>query len=182
MLFCSRKPPKTGDSSNESTHYQRAYKKNVIIRPFSTVVDENRKYCLARGIDDKAYIRPGTSEGFETVRNNESWCQLQKIKSESSQIMTGQKKVYVTPSTHRLLSKDAVIVDGAECFVNSDDIHNVFARPKYYAECNGTTWANETECLWCMMQGKLKVLTCKKDTSIIYSQEFLCIYVQFCDN
>ena len=36
---------------------------------FGTVVNENRKYCLARSIDDKAYIRPGTSEGVEKVRN-----------------------------------------------------------------------------------------------------------------
>ena len=69
MLFCTRKPPKTEDSLNESTHYQRAHKKNVIGRVFSTVVNENRKYCLARSIDDKAYIRPGTSEGFEKIRN-----------------------------------------------------------------------------------------------------------------
>ena len=69
MLFCTRKPPKTEHSLNESTHYQRAHKKNVIRRFFSTVVNENRKYCLARMIDDKAYIRPGTSEGFEKVRN-----------------------------------------------------------------------------------------------------------------
>ena len=88
----------------------------------------------------------------------------------------------MTPSTHRLLSKEAVIVDGVECFVNSDDIHIVFARPKSYAECNGTTWANETECQRCMMPDKFEVPTCKKGTAIIYSQEFRCICAHFCDN
>ena len=33
-----------------------------------------------------------------------------------------------------------------------------------------------------MMPDKFEVLTCKKDTSIIYSQEFRCICAHFCDN
>ena len=65
MLFCTRKPPNTEDNSNESTHYQRAHKKNVVRRLFSRRVGDERKFCFARSIDDKAYVRPGTSEGFE---------------------------------------------------------------------------------------------------------------------
>ena len=181
MLFCTRKPPKTEDRLDESTHYQGLIRRMSLEGFFSTVVDENKKYCLARSIDDKAYIRPGTSEGFEKKSEiNEFWCQLQKIKCEGSQSRTGHKKVYMTPSTHRRLSKEAVIVDGVECSVNSD-IHIIFARPKSYAECNGTTWANEPECLRCMMPDKFEVPTCKKDTSVIYSQEFRCICAHFCD-
>ena len=69
MLFCTRKPPKTEDNSNESTHHQRAHKKNVVTRLFSKNVGDERKYSFARNIDDKAYVRPGTSEGFEKTRN-----------------------------------------------------------------------------------------------------------------
>lgn len=35
MLFCTRKPPETEDNSNESTHYQREHKKDVV-----------KKFCL----------------------------------------------------------------------------------------------------------------------------------------
>ena len=69
MLFCTRKPPKTEDNNNESTHYQRAHKKNVIKRFFSERAGDKRKLCFARNIDDKAYVRPGTGEGFEKTRN-----------------------------------------------------------------------------------------------------------------
>ena len=104
MLFCTRKPPKTEDNSNESTHYQRARKKNVVRRLFSRKVGDERKYCFARSIDDKAYVRPGTTEGFEKTRNkriltpstNERSRQLPKYDWP-------EKKVYVTPSTHRIL-------------------------------------------------------------------------------
>ena len=65
MLFCTRKPPKTEDNSNESTHDQRAHKKNVVRKLFSKNVGDERKYSFARSIDDKAYVRPGTSESFE---------------------------------------------------------------------------------------------------------------------
>ena len=69
MLFFTRKPPKMEDNSNESTHYQRAHKKNVVRRLFSKNVGDERKYSFARSIDDKAYVRPGTCEGFEKTRN-----------------------------------------------------------------------------------------------------------------
>lgn len=65
MLFCTRKPPKTEDNNNESTHYQRAHKKNIIKKFFSKTNADNKKYCFERSIDDKAYVRPGTREGFE---------------------------------------------------------------------------------------------------------------------
>ena len=142
---------------NESTHYQRAHK-NAVRRLFSRKVGDERKYCFARSIDDKAYVRPGTTEGFGKTRNkriltpsaNERSRQLPKYDWP-------EKKVYVTPSTHRILSKTSVDVDGEECFVNSEDTHVVFTRPKSYVESIGTTWANETERLRCMMPDKFEV-------------------------
>lgn len=139
MLFCTRKPPKTEDNSNESTHYQRTHKKNVVRRLFSRKVGDERKYCFARSIDDKAYVRPGTTEGFEKTRNkriltpsaNERSRQLPKYDWP-------EKKVYVTPSTHRILSKTSVDVDGEKCFVDSEDTHVVFTRPTSYVESSGT--------------------------------------------
>lgn len=68
-LFCTKKPPKTEASENESTHHQRAHVNNVKMYFFSRKTEDHKKYCLCRSIDDKAYIRPGTGEGMNHARN-----------------------------------------------------------------------------------------------------------------
>lgn len=55
-LFCSKKPPKTEDSSVETTHHQRAHVKNAKLE----VTQESRDGSLICSMDDKAYLRPGT--------------------------------------------------------------------------------------------------------------------------
>ena len=52
-----------------NTHHQCAHIRNVQRFLFSEKTKENRKYCFAQSFDDKAYLRPGTSEGFEKTRN-----------------------------------------------------------------------------------------------------------------
>ena len=72
-LICLGKPPKREDSDNENTHHQRGHVKNVKYHLFSAKVDQRlqkiRHLSVLRSRDDKAYVRPGTSEGFEKVRN-----------------------------------------------------------------------------------------------------------------
>ena len=53
----------------ENTNHRRAFKKNIRDFFFSKRTKANRKYCLTKSIDDKVYLRPGTSEGFNSVRN-----------------------------------------------------------------------------------------------------------------
>lgn len=55
------------------------------------------------------------------------------------------------------MSKTSVDFDGEECFVNSEDTHVVFTRPKAYVESSGRTWAKETKRLRCMMPVKFGV-------------------------
>ena len=55
-----------------------------------------------------------------------------------------EKLVYVTPSTHRILNKKSVEINGEEKLVNEKDTHTVFVRPKAFVDSSGTTWANET--------------------------------------
>ena len=64
-LFCTKKPPKAEDSFTETTHHQRAYVRNVQHFFFCQRSETEREYCFARSCDDKAYLRQGTSEGFE---------------------------------------------------------------------------------------------------------------------
>ena len=178
MLFCTRKPPKTEDNSNESTHYQRAHKKNVIKRFFSERSGNETKFSFARSIDDKAYVRPGTSEGFEKTRNKRILTPSAEEKSRKlPKYDWPESKVYVTPSTHRLLSKTSVQINGEEQFLNCDDTHVVFTRPKAFVESSGTTWANETQRLRCLMPDKFEVNNNKQ-----YSKNFRAICADLKDN
>ena len=63
-LFCSKKPPKLQENGNILTHYQRAFKKDILLRQLhiSQGHDANCNFFISR--DDKAYICPGTSTGM----------------------------------------------------------------------------------------------------------------------
>ena len=144
-LFCIRAPYKADDKHNENTHHRRAFKKNIRDFFFSSVMESERKHCLMRSIDDKAYLRPGTSEGFNSVRNNRIFTptakdQMRKLPKYDWHV----KSVYQTPSTHRLLMLESFQVDGHEKIGSSGDSHYVFVRPKSYVDSSSTTWASET--------------------------------------
>ena len=55
-LFCCRKPPKTEDSSVETTHHQRAHVRIAKIE----LAKQSPGQRLVCSMDDKAYLRPGT--------------------------------------------------------------------------------------------------------------------------
>ena len=144
-LFCTRALYKADDKHNENTHHRRAFKKNVRDFFFSSITESERKFCLMRSIDDKAYLRPGTSEGFNSVRSKRILTptakdQIRKLPKYDWPV----KQVYQTPSTHRLLMLESFQVDGHEKIGSSGDSHYVFVRPKSYVDSSGTTWASET--------------------------------------
>lgn len=62
-LFCSKKPPKLQENDNILTHYQRAFKKGILVRQINTSKADGADYNLFISRDDKAYICPGTSTG-----------------------------------------------------------------------------------------------------------------------
>ena len=64
-LFCSKKPPKTEQVSNECTHHQRKHVKNAKLSIFEK---EGEKEGLVISVDDKAYLRPGTDVGMRDVK------------------------------------------------------------------------------------------------------------------
>ncbi|XP_070537914.1 uncharacterized protein [Ptychodera flava] len=105
-LFCFKKPPKAEDSSNENTHYQRAHVKNIKRRFFVDDDPETKKFCFMRSIDDKAYLRPGTSEGFEKTRKQRiaTLADFQQAK-KLPKYDWPEKAVYITPSAHRIFTK-----------------------------------------------------------------------------
>lgn len=58
-IFCSEKPPKTGDNDNVLTHHQRKHVEQLKLHLFAAC--EDHKWAREVSADTKAYIRPETS-------------------------------------------------------------------------------------------------------------------------
>ena len=145
-LFCCKKPRKAEDIDNENTHYQRAHVKNVKNAFFGKESEENSKFCFMRSIDDKAYLRPGTSEGFSNTRNQRILTTSDVNKARAlPKYDWPEKLVYQTPGTHRIFTKASTMSDiGEEKLVTDEDSHFVFVCPKAIVGSSGSTWARET--------------------------------------
>ena len=141
-LFCCKKPPKTEDNETELTHHQRAHVKNVI-EDFC-YNEENRKYAFIKSMDDKAYVRPGTSVGLRDVKRAGIY---QPSDSDAARKLPKydwvNEEVYVTPSTHRIFTKKPEKVGSKEAYVMTDDESFVFMRPKAHVGSSGTVWSSE---------------------------------------
>ena len=141
-LFCCKKPPKTEDKETELTHHQRAHVKNAVFD--FCYKEQDRKYSFMKSIDDKAYVRPGTSVGFRDVKkmgiyqptDNNAVGKLPKYDWVNEQM-------YVTPSTHRIFTKESRVINVREVFAMSEDDRFVFMRPKAFVRSSGTIWASE---------------------------------------
>ena len=86
-----------------------------------------------------------------------AWNRSRKKEKKLPKYTTGLKRRSMLHFPLTGVSKTSVDVDGEEYFVNSEDTHVVFTRPKAYVESSGTTRANETERLRCIMLSKFEV-------------------------
>lgn len=117
-LFCTKKPPKTADSDNENIHHQRAHGQHALRFLFSEDMSHVRPYCFARSKDDKAYVTPGTSEGFARARNVRILTPAAARKARSLPKYDWlEPSMYQTPATHRILHRMGTSVDGKEKIV-----------------------------------------------------------------
>ena len=90
-LFCTKKPRKAEYIDNENTHYQRAHVKNVKFSFFGQENAGNSQLCFMRSIDDKVYLRPGTSEGFQNTCNQKILTLTDLRRQNNFRSMIGQK-------------------------------------------------------------------------------------------
>lgn len=130
-----------------------------------------------RSIDDKAYLRAGTSEGFAKTRNS----QIVTLSAEEKARKLPkydwlESKMYITPSTHRVFTQKPVAIDKGEKLLMENDRHFVIIRPKAYLDSLGNTWPNETERLRLVFLDDFDT----KDLGNSYSKYFrsLCAAVQ----
>ena len=141
-LFCCKKPPKTEDNETELTHHQRAHVKNVI-EDFC-YNEEDRKYAFIKSMDDKAYVRPGTSVGLRDVKRAGIY---QPSDSDAARKLPKydwvNEEVYVTHSTHQIFTKKPEKVGSKEAYVMTEDESFVIMRPKAHVGSSGTVWSSE---------------------------------------
>jgi hypothetical protein len=173
-LMCFKKPPKAEDNENENTHYQRAHVKNVKMAMFSEKAGDANKYSLIHSIDDKAYLRPGTSEGFSSARNQKILTLSDASKARQlPKYDWPQKLVYQTPGSHRVMTKQSINDDtGNEKLINDTDEHFVFVRPKSIIGSSGTVWASEMVQLRHTNPSTFQVEANKVQTCTGYTESF----------
>ncbi len=137
-LWCTKKPPKAEENENELTHHQRAHINNVKMYFFSEKAGNMQKYVTMRSIDDKAYIRPGTGEAMDKSRNQRILTPVAEERAKKLPVHDWPERlVCVTPSTHRVFSKESKILNDKEKLFTKDDNHFVFVRPKHYIGSSG---------------------------------------------
>ena len=164
------KKPKAEDVNNENTHYQQAHVKNIKMEFFSKAKEVTRRFCFMQSVDDKAYLRPGTSEGFQHTRNQRILTSSDAQKArELPKYDWSEKLVYQTPGAHRIFTKSSTMSDTSEKLVTDDDNHFVFVCPKAIVGSTGTLWASETIRL---RQRHPDIFQVADETKPLYSTDF----------
>jgi hypothetical protein len=121
--------------------------KNVKFSFFGKESEQTSNLCFMRSIDDKAYLRLGTSEGFSNSRNQKILTVTDVEKARKlPKYDWPEKLLYQTPGAHRVFTKETSMSDSKleEKLVTKEDSHFVFERPKAIVESSGSTWASET--------------------------------------
>ena len=147
-------PPRTGDSSNENTHYARKFRSNLEMCLFNRSeflpevrdIQSNTK-ILFQSKDDAHYVAPGTKEGFDRARQKKIYCPADIEKRHGiPKYDFPDSTLYQTPGSHRILQKVMKDVGQASEKLARDvdwDHHNVYVRPKITQDSSGLTWSSE---------------------------------------
>ena len=142
-LWSHKRAKKSYTDAHINIHYNRAHVKMYTRLIFS---DKNRpefqKLALRRCIDDKAYLRCGTSEGFSRPRNKPL-----SIAGESPEIPAydfPQQAGYVAPGVNLIIKNMHEIQhDGRDKYVTDVVAISVTCKPKLTYASTATHWAND---------------------------------------
>jgi len=131
-----KKTPKTEDQMNENTHYQQAHVHSIKTIFYGSSTPEHiRELSFMGSIDDKAYLRAGTSEGSSKTRNSQILTMSTEVKARKlPKYDWPESQMYITPSTYRIFTQEPVVIDGKEKLFMKNDRHIVVIRPKAYVD------------------------------------------------
>lgn len=133
---------KTFKQRHVNIHYNRAHIKNYTHLAFGDHMNCHRDLVVRRAIDDKAYVRCGTSEGFSRpvhcpLQNSETPFDLPSSDYPDS---VG----YVSPGVI-LIVKDIQEIEhqGTGTYKTTDQTVTVTCKPKYIYPSTATNWQND---------------------------------------
>ena len=127
-LFCTKR--KTTLKAEDNYNHQRGHCKNVQLYLFNDL--SLAKFAYIDSEDDKAYVRPGTSEGFVRILSTSNSNERKLPKYDWP-----EKQMYQTPGAHTIIEKEVVSIEGEKTFLKTSDHYFVSM-----CVC-GTTWASE---------------------------------------
>ena len=110
-----------------------------------TTQDIFKQHTIRRAMDDKDYIRCGTSEGFSRPMVKPL---VPTMKSENVEIPCYDfldKVGYVAPGVTLIINDMEEVIDdkGKDSFAMKDAIPLVSCKPKYIYDSSSTKWAND---------------------------------------
>lgn len=142
-LWSHKRAKKNYVDAHVNIHYNRAHVKMYTRLIFSQKTSPRfKKLSVRRCIDDKAYLRCGTSEGFSRPRHAPL-----AVDGETSEIPAydfPQQAGYVAPGVN-LIIKDMHEIqhDGRDKYVTDEVAISVTCKPKLTYPSSPTHWAND---------------------------------------
>ncbi|KAL9957986.1 hypothetical protein ACROYT_G034946 [Oculina patagonica] len=96
-------------------------------------------------MDDKAYLRPETSEGAKGARQQTILQPADETRARSLPVHDfPEASVYITPSAFRFIRKETEVVKEEVTLVTKTDDSIVVVEPKAYVPTHASTWASNS--------------------------------------
>ena len=142
-LWKARRSEKKGSNVHVNVHYNRAHLKNYTRLIFKHG-SPYRKFAVRRALDDKAYLRCGTSEGFSRPIHTPIQISAENLQFKLPGSDYPQDCGYVSPGVILLVNdmKEVVHRD-TDKFVREDVTVTVTCKSKKVYPSSATNWFND---------------------------------------
>lgn len=142
-LWKTRRSEKKLSDRHVNIHYNRAHIKN-----YTRLIFKNdspyRKFAVRRAMDDKAYLRCGTSEGFSRPIHTPFQISSESLQFKLPSSDYPQDSGYVSPGVILLVNNmKEVPYNGTDKFVREDVTVTVTCKPKKFYPSSATNWFND---------------------------------------
>lgn len=141
-LWRYKRPKKSYTEEHPNLHYNRAHIKQYMRLLFSRNHRISKRFTLRRCMDDKAYLRCGTSEGFSRPRTKP----LMLVDEEPTLPAYDfpEKCGYVAPGVHLIINDmEEKTLNEKDKFALTDATISVICKPKQLYNSSATNWAND---------------------------------------
>ena len=142
-LWKTRRSEKKLSDVHVNIHYNRAHIKN-----YTRLIFKNdspyRKFAVRRAMDDKAYLRCGTSEGFSRPIQTPFQISSKSLQFKLPSSDYPQDSGYISPGVILLVNNmKEVAYNGTDKFVREDVTVTVTCKPKKLYPSSATNWFND---------------------------------------